>query len=103
MRQAEPGHEWFPAGYEGRSRRRGGTTDQDLTVQLEALKSAGCTIVRSEKATGTHCALSSSVSAKLTVEEAKDRANAMGGLLARYTKRYTIAIFQKNCVVMLVA
>src|SRR5262245_9311316 len=29
------------------------STDQDLTVQLHALKEAGCTIVRSEKATGT--------------------------------------------------
>jgi DNA invertase Pin-like site-specific DNA recombinase len=29
------------------------STDQDLTVQLKALKEAGCTIVRSEKATGT--------------------------------------------------
>jgi DNA invertase Pin-like site-specific DNA recombinase len=29
------------------------STDQDLTVQLEALKGAGCTIVRSEKAAGT--------------------------------------------------
>jgi len=29
------------------------TTDQDLTLQLEALKAAGCTIVRSEKATGS--------------------------------------------------
>ena len=29
------------------------TTDQDLTIQQEALKRAGCTVVRSEKATGT--------------------------------------------------
>ena len=29
------------------------TTDQDLTVQLEALKAAGCTIIRAEKVTGT--------------------------------------------------
>lgn len=29
------------------------TTDQDLTIQQEALKKAGCTVVRSEKATGT--------------------------------------------------
>lgn len=29
------------------------TTDQDLTVQLESLKAAGCTTVRSEKVTGT--------------------------------------------------
>ena len=29
------------------------TTDQDLTIQHEQLTSAGCTIIRSEKATGT--------------------------------------------------
>jgi len=29
------------------------STDQDLSLQLEALKAAGCTIVRAEKATGT--------------------------------------------------
>jgi DNA invertase Pin-like site-specific DNA recombinase len=29
------------------------TTDQDLTVQREALKRAGCTIIRAEKMTGT--------------------------------------------------
>src|SRR5215208_3687358 len=29
------------------------TTDQDLALQVEALKGAGCTIVRAEKATGT--------------------------------------------------
>lgn len=29
------------------------TTDQDLTIQQEALKRAGCTVIRSEKATGT--------------------------------------------------
>jgi DNA invertase Pin-like site-specific DNA recombinase len=29
------------------------TTDQDLALQVEALKVAGCTIVRSEKASGT--------------------------------------------------
>lgn len=29
------------------------TTDQDLTLQLETLKAAGCTTIRSEKATGT--------------------------------------------------
>ena len=29
------------------------TTDQDLTVQLEALKAAGCEVVRSEKVSGT--------------------------------------------------
>lgn len=29
------------------------TTDQDLTIQQEALKKAGCTVIRSEKATGT--------------------------------------------------
>jgi DNA invertase Pin-like site-specific DNA recombinase len=29
------------------------TTDQDLTVQLEALKAAGCTVIRAEKVTGT--------------------------------------------------
>jgi DNA invertase Pin-like site-specific DNA recombinase len=29
------------------------TTDQDLTVQVAALKAAGCTIIRSEKITGT--------------------------------------------------
>ncbi|MBB3020426.1 DNA invertase Pin-like site-specific DNA recombinase [Microvirga lupini] len=29
------------------------TSDQDLTVQIEALKRAGCEIVRSEKITGT--------------------------------------------------
>jgi DNA invertase Pin-like site-specific DNA recombinase len=29
------------------------TTDQDLTLQVEALKTAGCAVVRSEKVTGT--------------------------------------------------
>ena len=29
------------------------TNDQDLTIQQEALKKAGCTVIRSEKATGT--------------------------------------------------
>jgi DNA invertase Pin-like site-specific DNA recombinase len=29
------------------------TTDQDLTVQMEALKAAGCTVIRAEKVTGT--------------------------------------------------
>ena len=29
------------------------TTDQDLTVQIEALKAAGCVVIRSEKVTGT--------------------------------------------------
>lgn len=29
------------------------TTDQDLTVQLNALKAAGCDVIRSEKVTGT--------------------------------------------------
>lgn len=29
------------------------TTDQDLTIQQEALRHAGCTIIRSEKVTGT--------------------------------------------------
>ena len=29
------------------------TTDQDLTVQKEALKNAGCEIIRSEKVSGT--------------------------------------------------
>jgi len=29
------------------------TTDQDLTVQLEALRAAGCEIIREEKASGT--------------------------------------------------
>jgi DNA invertase Pin-like site-specific DNA recombinase len=29
------------------------STDQDLSLQLEALKTAGCTIVRAEKASGT--------------------------------------------------
>jgi DNA invertase Pin-like site-specific DNA recombinase len=29
------------------------TTDQDLSIQREALKAAGCTIVREEKVTGT--------------------------------------------------
>jgi DNA invertase Pin-like site-specific DNA recombinase len=30
------------------------TTDQDLTIQREALEKAGCTIVRGEKVTGTN-------------------------------------------------
>lgn len=29
------------------------TTDQDLTVQIEALKAAGCEVIRSEKVSGT--------------------------------------------------
>ncbi|WP_234853385.1 recombinase family protein [Paracoccus everestensis] len=29
------------------------TTDQDLTIQQDALRNAGCTIIRSEKVTGT--------------------------------------------------
>ena len=29
------------------------TTDQDLSIQEEALKSAGCEIIRSEKVSGT--------------------------------------------------
>ena len=29
------------------------TTDQDLTVQIEALKGAGCDVIRKEKASGT--------------------------------------------------
>jgi DNA invertase Pin-like site-specific DNA recombinase len=29
------------------------TTDQDLTVQIEALKAAGCDVIRKEKASGT--------------------------------------------------
>jgi Resolvase, N terminal domain len=29
------------------------TTNQDLTVQLDALKAAGCTVIRAEKVTGT--------------------------------------------------
>jgi DNA invertase Pin-like site-specific DNA recombinase len=29
------------------------TTDQDLTVQFEALKAAGCDVIRKEKASGT--------------------------------------------------
>src|SRR4051812_18778419 len=29
------------------------TTDQDLTVQLDALKAAGCDVVRAEKVSGT--------------------------------------------------
>lgn len=29
------------------------TTDQDLTIQEDALRKAGCTVIRSEKATGT--------------------------------------------------
>lgn len=29
------------------------TTDQDLTVQLDALRAAGCEVIRSEKVTGT--------------------------------------------------
>ncbi len=32
------------------------TTDQDLSLQIEALKSAGCEIVRSEKVSGTSTA-----------------------------------------------
>ena len=32
------------------------TTDQDLTVQLDALKAAGHTIIRAEKVTGTTAA-----------------------------------------------
>jgi hypothetical protein len=29
------------------------TTDQDLTLQVDALRAAGCTVIRSEKVTGT--------------------------------------------------
>ncbi|RYF51893.1 MAG: recombinase family protein [Cytophagaceae bacterium] len=29
------------------------TTDQDLTLQIEALKAAGCTVIRTEKRSGT--------------------------------------------------
>jgi DNA invertase Pin-like site-specific DNA recombinase len=29
------------------------TTDQDLTIQIEALKAAGCEVIRQEKASGT--------------------------------------------------
>ena len=29
------------------------TTDQDLTIQITALKAAGCDVIRKEKASGT--------------------------------------------------
>ena len=32
---------------------RASTTDQDVTIQVEALKAAGCTAIRSEKRSGT--------------------------------------------------
>ena len=32
------------------------TTDQDLTIQREALQAAGCTLIREEKASGTSTA-----------------------------------------------
>jgi DNA invertase Pin-like site-specific DNA recombinase len=32
---------------------RASTTDQDLSLQMEALKAAGCDVIRSEKVTGT--------------------------------------------------
>jgi DNA invertase Pin-like site-specific DNA recombinase len=39
---------------EGRERQAGvSTTDQDLTVQIQALKAAGCDVIRKEKASGT--------------------------------------------------
>jgi hypothetical protein len=51
------------------------TTDPDLTIQLDALKAAGCTIIRAEKVTGTTAAGREELATLLDGEEADNRSH----------------------------